>query len=110
MCHKISNLKYVTEKPVFMLKIEVAILKCLEPRKTFANVLGPTVALHRCRKQFHFGGGANIIYTAITAICTACMNINKVSRVKYWGALAPPAPPSSYAYDDIVQQKSGLIN
>ena len=79
-----------------MLKIEVAILKCLEPRKTFANVLGPTVALHRRRKQFHFGGGANIIYTAITAICTACMNINKVSRVKYWGVGG--GPPGSYAY------------
>ena len=33
-------------------------------------------------------------------ICAACLNINKVSRVKYWGALAPLAPPSpgSYAY------------
>ena len=26
------------------------------------------------------------------AICAACMNINEVSRVKYWGALVPPAP------------------
>ena len=28
--------------------------------------------------------GPNVIYTAIAAICTACMNSNKVSRVKYW--------------------------
>ena len=28
-------------------------------------------------------GGLNVIYTTIVAICVACMNINKVSRVKY---------------------------
>ena len=50
------------------------------------------------------GGGANVIYTAIAAICAACMNINKVSRVKYWGGggggggPGPPCPPGSYAY------------
>ena len=43
--------------------------------------------VHRRRKQFHFGG-SNVIYTAIAAICAACMNINQVSRVKYWGARA----------------------
>ena len=37
-------------------------------------------------------GGPNVIYTAITAICAACMNINKVSRVKYWGSPGPPTP------------------
>ena len=37
---------------------------------------------HRQKKQFHFGGGANITYTVI---CAACMNINKVSRIKHWG-------------------------
>ena len=39
-------------------------------------------------------GRLNVLYTTITAIYAACMNINKVSRVKYWGegALAPPAP------------------
>ena len=40
-------------------------------------------------------GGPNVIYTAIAAICIACMNSNKVSRVKYWQGAAPPA---SYAY------------
>ena len=30
-------------------------------------------------------GGPNVIYTAIVAICATCMNINNVSRVKYWG-------------------------
>ena len=38
-------------------------------------------------------GGPNVTYTAITAICTACMNINKVSRVKYSGGLGPPPAP-----------------
>ena len=28
--------------------------------------------------------GANVVYTVIAAICAACVNINKVSRVKYW--------------------------
>ena len=28
-------------------------------------------------------GGLNLIYTMIAAICVACMNINKVSRVKH---------------------------
>ena len=36
--------------------------------------------------------GLNVIYTAITVICAACMNINKVSRVKYWAAPPPPVP------------------
>ena len=50
--------------------------------------------MHRRRKQFHFGGGggANVIYTAIAAICAAWMNINKVSRVKYWGDPGPSCP------------------
>ena len=39
-----------------------------------------------------WGGGANVIYTAIVAMCAACMNINKVSRVKYWGGPWPPTP------------------
>ena len=44
-------------------------------------------------------GGPNVIYSAIAAICAACMNINKVSRVKYWeGGPARPSPPCSYAY------------
>ena len=48
---------------------------------------------HRCRKHFHFGGGGgggerNIQCDA--AICAACMNINKVSRVKYWEGPGPP--------------------
>ena len=33
-------------------------------------------------------GGPNVIYTVIAAICTACMNIDKVARVKYCGGLA----------------------
>ena len=49
-------------------------------------------SMHRCRKQFHFGGGPNVIYTVIAVICTACMNINKVSRVKYWGGPGLPGP------------------
>jgi len=48
-------------------------------------------------------GGPNVIYTGIVAICAVCMNVNKVSRVKYWGGLAlpdfpPPLPPGSYTY------------
>ena len=31
--------------------------------------------------------GPNVIYSAIVAICAACMNINKVVRIKYWGPL-----------------------
>ena len=64
---------------------------------------------HRRRKQFHFGGGGgrlNVIYSVIAVIYAACMNINKVLRVKYWGGgggggggLGPPSPPSSYAYE-----------
>ena len=54
-----------------------------------------TGILHRHKKQFHFGG-PNVIYTVVVAICAACMNINKVSRIKYWGALAPPRVPRSY--------------
>ena len=42
-------------------------------------------------------GGLNVIYSAITAICAACMNINKVSRVNIGGALAP-RPPLFLAY------------
>ena len=38
---------------------------------------------HRRRKQFHFEGAEHNIHCN-TAICTACMNINKVSGVKYW--------------------------
>ena len=33
-------------------------------------------------------GGPNILYTMIAVIRAACMNIYKVSRVKYWGAKA----------------------
>ena len=50
---------------------------------------------HRRRNQFHFWGwGGNVIYTTIVAICAACMNINKVLGVKYWGGgeLAPLVP------------------
>ena len=39
------------------------------------------------------GGGGECNIHCDVAICAACMNINKVSRVKYWGALAPPALP-----------------
>ena len=46
-----------------------------------------SVCTHSRRKQFHFGG-PNVICTAIAAICAACMNINKASRVKY----IPPPP------------------
>ena len=38
-------------------------------------------------------GGPNVIYTAIAVICAACMNINKVSRIKYWGGGAGPLAP-----------------
>ena len=44
-------------------------------------------------------GGPNINIHCDAAICTACMNINKVSRVKYWGGPGPPCPPGSYAYE-----------
>ena len=37
-------------------------------------------------------GGPNVIYTAITVICAAYMNINQVSRVKHWGGGAVPTP------------------
>ena len=57
-------------------------------------IAGHRTAFHRCRKQFHFGG-PNVIYTAIAVICAACMNINKVSRVKILGG---PCPLGSYAY------------
>ena len=40
--------------------------------------------MFRRRKQFHFGGAERNIHCD-AAIWTACMNINKVSRVKYWG-------------------------
>ena len=36
----------------------------------------------------------NIIYTTIVAICAACMNINKVSGVKYWGGGLVPLVPT----------------
>ena len=55
---------------------------------------------------FFFGGGGggggggvwgrNIHCDA--AICVACMNINKVSRVKYWGGSLALPTPSSYAH------------
>ena len=32
-------------------------------------------------------GGPNVTYTTIAVICAACMNINKVSRVKYWAPM-----------------------
>ena len=57
-------------------------------------IAGHRTAFHRCRKQFHFGG-PNVIYTAIAVICAACMNINKVSRVKILGG---PCPLGSHAY------------
>ena len=37
-------------------------------------------------------GGPNLLYTAITAICAAYMNINKVSKVKYRGGDLAPRP------------------
>ena len=52
---------------------------------------------HRCRKQFHFGvAERNIHHDRSDLRCS--MNINKVSRVKYWGGPGPPLPPGSYAY------------
>ena len=48
--------------------------------------------VHRRRKQLHFGG-PNVVYSAIVVICAACMNINKVLRVKCWGGHGPPGPP-----------------
>ena len=55
-------------------------------------------ATQRRRKQFHFGEAKRNIHCNAT-ICTACMNINKLSRVKYWGGGAlTPRPPGSYAY------------
>ena len=44
---------------------------------------------HRRRKQFHFGEAEHNIHCDM-AICAACMNINKVSRVKYWGGGGGP--------------------
>ena len=38
------------------------------------------------------GGGANVNIHCDAAICAACMNINKVWRVKYWGGPGPPCP------------------
>jgi len=43
-------------------------------------------------------GGPNVIYTAIAAICVTYININQVSRVKYWGR---GGGGSSYAYEVI---------
>ena len=50
-----------------------------------------------------------------TAICAACMNINTVSRVKYWGALAPLAPlallvptPMHYKWGSAKEKKRGI--
>ena len=37
---------------------------------------------HRHRKQFHFGGTERNIHCDL-AICAACMNINKVSRITF---------------------------
>ena len=47
-----------------------------------------------------------VIYTAIAAICATCMNINKVSKVKYWGGPAPPPPPVSMP---MYNQKAALV-
>ena len=52
---------------------------------------------HRRRKQFYFGGGQTykiIIYSPIAAICAACLNINEVSRVIYWGGPGSPPVPT----------------
>ena len=47
---------------------------------------------HRHRKHFHFGGAECNIHCDM-AICAACMNINKVSKVKYWEGPGLPCPP-----------------
>ena len=46
-------------------------------------MISNTVA-HRRRKQFYFWGAKRNIHCDV-AICAACMNINKVSRVKHGG-------------------------
>ena len=43
---------------------------------------------HHCRSE-----GAKRNIHCDTAICTACMNINKLSGIKYWEGPGPPAPP-----------------
>ena len=48
---------------------------------------------HRCRKHFHFFGGGQRNIQCDAEICAACMNINKVSKVKYWEGPGPPFPP-----------------
>ena len=51
---------------------------------------------HKRRKQFHFGGAERNIHRDCSDLCCS-MNINKVSRVKYWGA-SPPLSPGSCGY------------
>ena len=68
-------------------------------------MISNTVA-HRRRKQFYFWGAKRNIHCDV-AICAACMNINKVSRVKHGGGgggggggvLAPLVPtPTSDSF------------
>ena len=50
-------------------------------------------ATQRRRKQSHFGEAKRNIHCD-AAICATCININKLSRVKYWGGGPwPPGPP-----------------
>ena len=65
------------------------------------NAVYSREGIEECGIHIHIGvrsnsilGGPNIIYTAIAAICAACINtcINKVSRVKHWRGPGPPAP------------------
>ena len=58
--------------------------------------------------NYIWGVGANVIYTVIAAICAACINLNKVSRVKYWGGPSPPLPPVPTPM--LFQLQIGLIN
>ena len=51
-------------------------------------------------------GGPNVNIHCDAAICAACMNINKVSRVKYW---LGPAPPVSTPMTIQLLQKSIAI-
>ena len=62
---------------------------------------------YRHRKQFHFGGAKRNIHCN-AAICAARMNINKVSRVKYWGDSSPPVPTLRIA--EVVSQSLRITN
>ena len=64
------------------------------------SLLFVQICRHRCRKHFHLGGAKRNIQCDM-AICAACININKVLRVKYWGALPPPVPTPMVGMDDL---------